>query len=82
MMTLIDRYAGGRDVDYVKLDIEGAERDLLTANTGWAARVRCISVEVHSPYRVEECLRDLAALGFRTSTKPAPRQPRAVGRRD
>ena len=80
--TLMDRYAGGRDLDYVKLDVEGAERELLTANTAWASRVRCISVEVHSPYQVDECLRDLAALGFQPSTEPAPRQPRVVGRRD
>jgi FkbM family methyltransferase len=53
------------DVDYVKMDIEGAEREVLRNNTAWAARVRSIKVEVHPPYSVEECMADLSELGFR-----------------
>lgn len=51
-------------VDYVKMDIEGAEREVLRKNTGWAAAVRTLKVEVHEPYTVDECLADLRALGF------------------
>jgi FkbM family methyltransferase len=54
----------GSAVDYVKMDIEGAERELLTRNTDWASRVRSIKVEVHPPYAMEECIRDLERLGF------------------
>ena len=42
-------------VDYAKIDIEGAERELLRDNAGWAERVRTVNVEVHEPYTVEEC---------------------------
>jgi FkbM family methyltransferase len=51
-------------VDYVKMDIEGAEADVLTRNTAWAERVRSIKVEVHAPYTAEQCLTDLEAIGF------------------
>jgi FkbM family methyltransferase len=74
--TLVERHAGasGR-VDYVKMDIEGAERDVLRRNTGWAERVRSIKVEVHPPYTVEECLEDLRALGFRAWVSEPAKPP-------
>ncbi len=56
-------------VDYVKMDIEGAERDVLRDGLSWAGRVRSIRVEVHPPYTVAECAADLARLGFVTSTE-------------
>jgi FkbM family methyltransferase len=68
-------------VDYLKLDVEGAERELLTRNTGWAGRVRCINVEVHEPYTAAECTRDLQALGYTVTLRPGPRQPRVIGTR-
>ena len=39
--------AGGArtTIDYVKIDVEGAERELLRRNTGWAASVRSLKVE-------------------------------------
>jgi FkbM family methyltransferase len=58
--------ADGEQVGFVKMDIEGAEREVLRRATGWTSRVRCLKVEVHEPYRVEECVADLRALGFRT----------------
>jgi FkbM family methyltransferase len=64
----LDTLAAGLDegelVDFVKVDVEGAERELLTRNTEWASRVRSLTVEVHAPYTVDECGDDLAALGF------------------
>jgi FkbM family methyltransferase len=64
MGTLLDEVAGDRAVDYLKMDIEGAEREVLTLATAWASRVRLISVEVHEPYTVQAALDDLAKLGF------------------
>jgi FkbM family methyltransferase len=52
-------------VDFVKFDIEGAEQSVLTRSTEWAARVRSVKVEVHPPYTMDDCARDLRALGFR-----------------
>lgn len=62
--ALLER-GGGGEVDFVKMDIEGAEREVLRENTGWAAHVRRIKVEVHDPYDVATCVADLERLGFR-----------------
>jgi FkbM family methyltransferase len=59
------RESGSPTIDYVKMDIEGAEGSVLRENTAWAAAVRSIKVEVHPPYTTEECRADLEALGFR-----------------
>ncbi len=56
----------GSIVDYVKVDIEGAEPRLLRERTAWARRVRSIKVEVHGAYTVENCRSDLEQLGFET----------------
>jgi hypothetical protein len=48
------------------MDIEGAESRVLTRNTAWSRKVKCIKVEVHEPYSVHECVRDLGRLGFAT----------------
>jgi FkbM family methyltransferase len=68
--TLLQR-CGWEQVDYVKMDIEGAEQRVLKENTAWAARVRSIKVEVHHGYGVEECVEDLTRLGFYAT--PIPR---------
>jgi FkbM family methyltransferase len=57
-------------VDYAKIDIEGAEMELLRQNAGWAHRVRTVAVEVHEPYTVAECEQDLQGLGFETRVDP------------
>jgi FkbM family methyltransferase len=67
--TLVERLAPLR-VDYVKMDIEGAERQVLRERTGWAERVASIKVEVHAPYTLAECRRDLERLGFHTTVDP------------
>jgi FkbM family methyltransferase len=61
---------GVERVDFVKIDIEGAEREVLRENTEWAAAVRALKVEVHEPYTVDECLTDLRALGFEAEADP------------
>jgi FkbM family methyltransferase len=62
----LNSLAGRTDepIDYVKMDVEGAERELLEHHTEWAERVRAIKVEVHAPYTLESCIDDLRALGF------------------
>ncbi len=53
-------------VDYVKMDIEGAEATVLREHTGWARDVAMIKVECHGDYDAQACARDLQALGFTT----------------
>lgn len=62
--SLLERDDAPEVIDYVKMDIEGAEREVLRERVEWADRVRCIRVELHPPYTVDECLTDLRALGF------------------
>jgi FkbM family methyltransferase len=57
-------------VDFLKMDIEGAETEVLTKNTSWASAVRSMQVELHEPYTVEQCEHDLRALGFVTQRHP------------
>jgi len=68
--TLLARSGPGAVVDFAKVDIEGAERELLRTGADWAAQVRTITVEVHEPYSAQECERDLRALGFSTRVDP------------
>ena len=55
-------------VDYVKMDIEGAERALFADPTAgaWLARVRVLKVEVHAPYTTGQCEDDLRRHGLAT----------------
>jgi FkbM family methyltransferase len=57
-------------VDFLKVDVEGAERVLFQENTSWASKVRCIKAEVHTPYSLEECCADLQRLGFSAVVSP------------
>jgi FkbM family methyltransferase len=69
--TLFERT--GPRVDYVKMDIEGAEMQVLKRDTDWADHVRALKVEVHAPYTVEQCIEDLGLLGFHTEPLPKRR---------
>jgi FkbM family methyltransferase len=73
--ALIER-SGAVVIDYVKMDIEGAERAVLNENTEWASHVRSIKVELHGGYSITECLRDLERLGFVAA--PIPRHHAGV----
>jgi hypothetical protein len=62
-------------VDFVKMDIEGAERVVLADASRWASRVRCLKVEVHPDkavprYSIEACMADLKRHGFRCDREP------------
>jgi FkbM family methyltransferase len=70
LATLIDRLSPGGSVDYVKMDVEGAERFLLANGDGWSERVRCLQVEVHLPFDVAGCARMMEDLGFQVTTDP------------
>lgn len=51
-------------VDLLKVDIEGAERELFAGDTGWLDRVDRIVAELHPPYAFEEFRALLAGRGF------------------
>lgn len=51
-------------IDFIKMDIEGAEAAILKQNTEWTSKVACLKVECHTPYTVEQATKDLEALGY------------------
>jgi FkbM family methyltransferase len=63
-------------VDFVKMDIEGAEREVFSRAGSWVERVRCLKVETHEPYSLHSCVYDLVRLGF--ETEPDRTHPRAL----
>jgi FkbM family methyltransferase len=54
-------------VDFMKMDIEGAEAAVLGADVSWLAAVRAILIEVHPPATVSGCRDVLDRHGFRVS---------------
>jgi hypothetical protein len=61
--SIVERFALDQ-IDYLKMDVEGAEAEILRAGGDWPERVRVLKVEVHTPYTVDEALDDLSTLGF------------------
>jgi len=51
-------------VDYVKMDIEGAEASVLNPSAAWLGRVKSLSIEVHPPATMESCQAALRSAGF------------------
>ena len=62
--TVLESVLPNETIDFLKVDIEGAEQNLLTAGGNWVERVRLLKVETHEPYSVAACLRDLGRIGF------------------
>jgi FkbM family methyltransferase len=62
--TLLERLAIAR-VDYLKIDIEGAEREVFAAtDLGWLHQVDQLSVELHGSLAAETLIARLAAHGM------------------
>jgi FkbM family methyltransferase len=59
---------GIASIDYVKMDIEGAEWPVLSAGGDWLSKVRSMKVELHPKFNAEatfdNCARVLSAHGF------------------
>jgi FkbM family methyltransferase len=58
------KQAGWDDIDLLKIDIEGAEEDLLAKDNQWLARVAAIIMEIHPNTTVERINGHLAPFGF------------------
>lgn len=60
---LLDRFGDDQEIDLLKCDIEGAERELFGDCGKWIHRVRNILVELHSPYTKEQFVSDVERTG-------------------
>lgn len=68
MPTLLERLEWPR-IDLLKLDIEGAEVELLAGTPSWLSRVRAIVGELHGAYGPEQLAADLEPAGFRVTAR-------------
>ena len=72
--SLLDALAPGEPVDYMHVNVEGSEPQVLGAGSAWADRVRSLRVELH-PYfgfGAAECIGQLEALGYEAWVAPTP----------
>lgn len=68
ILSIMERFELG-DIDLVKIDIEGAERNIFN-NSGWLDKVRNIFIEFHSPDIFESGTKKLAEKGFKWMKMP------------
>lgn len=69
-------------IDLLKIDIEGAEQDLLCRNNGWLARVGTIVLELHTNISPEEVQLAIGPYGFRLSSAGCRAAPIYLAIRD
>jgi FkbM family methyltransferase len=63
-MESLMRSFGMPVIDFIKMDIEGAEQELLAEAGAWIGRVRCLKIEIHHPYTTAACIEQLARYGL------------------
>jgi FkbM family methyltransferase len=56
--------AGVDWVDYMKIDIEGAEDEILVSDARWLACTGELNIEIHAPATYEKCSQILTRSGF------------------
>lgn len=71
MTTLMKTY-DLNEVDLMKIDIEGGEIELLGKNNSWLDTVRSIIIELHTPYKPSDLLKDIDSYGFNIKEKKTP----------
>lgn len=63
MPAILEQAKCGKEIDLLKVDIEGAEQQLFADCAGWIGRVRAIMIELHPNYSQESLMDDLARAG-------------------
>ncbi len=63
VQTILD--GNGMDiVDYLKMDVEGAESEILRGNIEWTRRVMSMKIEIHRPEELDPLSRVLSEAGY------------------
>ena len=60
---ILKSIAGNR-IDFVKMDIEGAEKEVLTRNNEWLSNVGALNIEIHDGDFLAPALKELRHRGF------------------
>jgi FkbM family methyltransferase len=63
LMEILEQCGAEQGIDLLKVDIEGAEREIFADCGGWIGRVRSIMIELHPGYSSEMLLDDLRHAG-------------------
>jgi len=63
METLLAEHSIG-NVDFIKMDIEGAEDVVVRSESSWLRHVHAMRIEVHPPATISEIARRLTVIGF------------------
>ena len=74
--------AGWKEIDLLKIDIEGAEEELLARNNEWLAHVGAIILEIHPNTSAERLNVHLARYGFNLRRYGSGREPVYFARRN
>lgn len=61
---ILDEF-GLTSVDYLKMDIEGAEKTVLEDPLKWIKRIKSMKIEIHKPANIDECMEILRKNNFR-----------------
>ncbi len=61
---------GINEIDYLKMDIEGAEKNILENPSPWIGKVKTIKIEVHLPFTISACMQILEKHGFDAMKDP------------
>jgi FkbM family methyltransferase len=63
--SLVDRFPPGEPIDLVKMDVEGAERDVLKADLARLDRLQALAIEFHDgPEATAEMISRITEVGF------------------
>jgi FkbM family methyltransferase len=60
---ILDEF-GLTSVDYLKMDIEGAEKVVLEDPSKWIKRIKSMKIEIHKPANIDECMEILKKYNF------------------
>lgn len=61
--TIFEEF-GITSVDYLKMDIEGAEKVVLEKPAKWMNLVKSMKIEIHEPANIDDCMKVLNQCGF------------------
>ena len=70
LTSILDAF-GLERVDYLKMDIEGAEAAILSAPLDWAERVQSMKIELHPPATFASASAALESVGFACRRDPS-----------